>query len=149
MIGLARLTPSNIADLHALGRTPTPPQWVEEVEEFVLGEGARDALLGNGTGLIAYIEGTPVGAAFLKPHDSWSGAELLRVLLIGFRNLGQHLAQPILEDILRAPGTTIRGHIIWMVHPDNEAMQIVSSRVASECIRCAGDDGYDIFIFDR
>ncbi len=149
MIKLERLTPSNIADLHALGRTPTPPQWVEDVEEFVLGEGARDALLGNGTGLVTYLDGTPVGAAFLKPHDSWPGAELLRALLIGFRNRGQHLAQPILEDILRSPGATTKGHIIWMVHPHHGAMQIVSSHVATDCIRGAGDGGYDIFIFDR
>lgn len=38
---------------------------------------------------------------------------------------------------------------MWLVHPDNAAMQLISERVAVDKMEGAGHDGYDLFFYDR
>jgi len=149
VIHLAPLQTRTLADLHSLGRTPRPPTWIEEVEDFIHGEGSQAALLGRATGILVYEDGEPIGVAILKPHDHHQGTELLQAFLIGHEHRGRKLAKPALRAVLESPATTDRSHIVWLVHPDNAAMQIVSEAGSHAIDRGAGDDGYDLFIFDR
>jgi RimJ/RimL family protein N-acetyltransferase len=147
---LVRLRANTIRRLRDIERTPDAPSWIEEVESFILDGGAASHRFEpQSSVLLADDEGRVVGAAVHHPADGYPGAEYISAVLLDHRRRGQGLGGDLIRAVIAdARAASGRPYVMWVVHPDNEAMITISRRVVAGGVEIGrhGETGYLIFI---
>lgn len=147
-INVRRLGPRNLQAIDAFQYTPCADPWVADVERFLLGAAARDAIRRSRQIWVIEHNGTPVGLAANRDHELFN-AELLQALMIDHRYRGMGLAPPVLEGVLKAVHQASDAEfVMWLVHPDNTVMLHLSLVIDP----AGGDrqsDGYRLFAHQR
>lgn len=139
-----RLSPGTYHELSALGRTPDPERWIEEVEEFLFVDVPAQRGAANGSvALLVLEEGVTVAAAAHRPHARFL-AEHLQALVVPPDKRGAGLAEPALRAVIEHLHTELgQHHVIWHVHVENAPMRTISGRVGDEVLQ---DGDYLVFI---
>jgi len=130
VIELLSLDAGSLHLLDSLERTPNPPEWLAEVEEFALGTGIAQVILSRaGVASLVVTGELAIGVTLHRPHPNFSGVELISVLWLDHRFRGRGLGQQAFDAVIEDARASARSNVLWLVHEANGLMLRLSRSV--------------------
>ncbi len=145
---IVRVTAQNVWRLGQLERTPDPPTWVDEAEEFLLGGRAIWHLRRAGTTILAADDGAFIGAGVAYNDPIYQQTSRLGALCVDHRARGRGVGR-LLFDALLVEALRAQMYAIWLVHPQNSPMLNLSRSHHLLGDQAVSEGGYVQFFAER